>query len=298
MAIQSFLVFIGSLLASSIALAVVVKNLSEGFAVSGKKPFVYGSVAAILTSGAAYLASFVADNKFVVFWFLGGVFLVFGIIHILMIHNRYFYTYKTDSNKILWAEVLFGLSVIFLTIVVFSSLQYFLDGQKDFLFYPVLLSTLLFFVPLLVFHSFQAAYDIPATKFPTWEYPLHKPIAVPDEEEDRGTRKLVIAFEIANKPTDYKRTNFRAKGPETMKLGDLFYHVINENNHRYSQAKIEYTDKNHEPYEWWFRRKPKWYQAQKIFNPELSLRENGVRENTIIICERVLENKPIVNTTR
>ena len=283
MAIQYFLIFIGGVLACSIALAVAVKNLSEGFAVGGKKPFVYGSVSALITSGGAYLASYVAENPFTVFWIVGGLFLLFGVIHVAFIHSRYFYAFKQSTNKVLLAEILFGLSVILFSVAVFCSLQYFLK-DKNFLFYPVLMSTLLFFVPLLVFHAYEAAFSIPATVFPTWEFPLYRPIELPDDEGSE--RIVVIGFEIPKKNADQRKTYFRAKGPETMKLSEFFYHFVNEYNDRYSETTIDLTDHSDEPSEWWFHRKPKWYQTQKIYHPNMSVRENGIRENTVIVCER------------
>lgn len=287
MAIQFFLAFFGSLLAGAIGLAMVVKNMSEGFAVSGKKPFVYGSLSGLFTSLAAYLVSFASENPFEVFWYLGGVFLGFGILHILFVHGRYFGGRRLNAGNVLWAEIVFGLAVVFFTVVAFASLQYFLKKDKDFLFYPLLLSALLFFVPLLVFHSFGAAYDIPATTFPVWSYPLHKPIELPDPEDMPNERILVIGFEIAKRETDGRKTYFRAKGPESMKLGDFFYHFMNEYNESYGQTPIAYTDRGFEPHEWWFARKPRWYQLQKIYNPDLSIRENGIKENTVIVCERI-----------
>jgi hypothetical protein len=293
MTIQFFLAFVGTLVGSSIALALVVKKISEGFAVSGKKPYTYGFFSAVFTSLAAYLAVILSDDPFYVFWILGGVFLLFGIVYIGFVHNRYFFTYKTNSNKVLLAEIIFGLSVIIFTIAVFSSLQYFLKEKKDFLFYPLMMSALLFFVPLLFYHTFQAAFNIPASYFPTWQYPLHQPIELPDE--DSREKIAVIGFEIAKKASDHRKTYFRAKGPETMKLGEFFYHFINEYNEHYSGTAIEYADGAYEPFEWWFHRKPKWYQTQKIYDPELSIRENGIWENTVIICERVHQPAHISN---
>jgi hypothetical protein len=292
MGIQVFLGFIGCLLACSIALAVVVKNLAEGIAVSGKKPFLYGSGSAILTSLAAYLASFSA-NPFEVFWFFGGIFFLFGIIHMLFIHKRFFYANKNNSNEVLIAEVLFGLSLILFTIVVFSALQYFFK-DPNFLFYPIVVSTLLFFVPLLVFHSFQAAYDIPAARFPTWQYPLHKPVELPDI--DGGDRVLIIGFEVAKNTTYSRKDYFRVRAPETWQLSTLFYHFINEYNDPDNKTTIEYIDIEDEPYQWWFYKKPKWYQMQKILNPEFSIRESGIKENTVIICERLLNTTPVLKT--
>lgn len=294
MAIQYFLPLIGCMLGCSIALAVVVKKLSESFAVSGKKPLVYGSLSAILTSGVAYLAAYALENPFEIFWALGGIFLVFGIIHIAFVHNRYFGGQRNKNGNVLFAEILFGLAVVLFTILVFSSLQYFFK-DRYFLFYPVLMSSLIFFVPLLFYHSFLAAYNIPATTYPTWQYPLHKPIDLPDEDDSRD-RIAVIGFEIAKKAADHRKTYFRAKGPETMKLGEFLYHFINEYNEQYSETTIEYTNRGYEPYDWWFSRKAKWYQAARIYNPELSIRENGIKENTVIICERILETVSASNT--
>lgn len=294
MAIQIFLIFIGTLLGCAIALAVVVKNLAEGFAVGGKKPLMYGSLSAIFTSLIAFLASFISTDPFEVFWFFGGVFLLFGIVHILFIHNRCFYANKHNSNKVLIAEILFGLSVILFTIVVFSALRYFIEKDRDFLFYPIVMSTLLFFVPVLVFHSFQAAYAIPEAIFPTWQYPLDKPVELPHIQ--RNDRTLVIGFEVAKKATDSRKTFFRVKAPETWTLGELFYHFINEHNDPPNEATIEYTYQEYEPYEWWFYKKEKWYRLQKILNPEFTIRENGIKEDTVIICERSLSVAATSNT--
>ncbi|GAA4737548.1 TssN family type VI secretion system protein [Flavisolibacter ginsenosidimutans] len=293
MVIQFFLAFFGSVLVCAIALAVVVKNLSEGFATSGKKPFVYGALSGILTSLAGYLAAYLLTNPFELFWYLGGIFLLFGIVHLLFVHKRYFGGQKYDQNKVLVAEIVFGLSVVFFAIVVFSSLQYFLKKDRDFLFYPVLLSSLLFFVPLLFSHSFQAAFDIPATTFPTWHYPLNNPIELPDPEDMPNERILVIGFEIAKKTAEGRKTYFRAKGPESMKLGEFFYHFMNEYNESYSETPIEYADRTLKPHEWWFSQKTKWFGGQRIYNPEISIRENGIKENTVIVCERIPRPEPI-----
>jgi len=136
----------------------------------------------------------------------------------------------------------------------------------------------------LLLHAFDAAYTIPPAVYRTWHYPLHQPIDLPDE--DPNERLLVIGFEIAKKAKGSERTYFRAKAPETMKLGELFYHFVNDYNDLHSETTIEYADDDFVPHEWWFRKKPKWYQFHKILNPDYSIRENGITENTVIICER------------
>lgn len=124
--------------------------------------------------------------------------------------------------------------------------------------------------------------------FATWYYPV-TPIELPDEKANE--KILVIAFEIAKTPADKLKTNFRAKGPDSMLLGELYYHFLNDYNDIQSETPIEYVDAENNPQEWWFRVKPKWYQGQRILDPQLSIRDNQIRENSIIICERIIQDQ-------
>lgn len=284
MAIKFFLLYIGSLLAGSIILLNIVKQFAQGFAASGKKPVIYGTFSSVIASAAAYGCTFVNKHLFTVFWLLSSLFLLFGIIHMVLIHKRYFSSYQQDNTKVLIGEILFALSVVLFTIVVFSSLQYFLQN-KDFLFYPMMMSTLAFFIPVLVMQTFQAAYDIPSPVYSTWAYPLNQTIDLPPENPRE--KILVIGFEIRKKFADTRRTYFRAKAPENMELGQLFYFFINDYNELQSETPIEFADKNFEADEWWFRKKIKWYQSLYVLDPAMSVKDNGIVENTVIICERI-----------
>jgi hypothetical protein len=285
MALKFFLGYVGLFLAFAITLLVLVKPFSEGFAASGKKPTVYSIVSAIIVSLIAYVSKFISDHGFTVYWIIAGIFFLFGMIHVSIVNKKYFYATGDNNNQLIIAELMFGISIIFFVIVIFSSLHYFLSDDTQYLFYPMLLSCLSFFIPILIYHTFDAAYNIPTAIFTTWSYPLNQQIDLPDENPSE--RLYVIGFEIAKKNTDIKRSYFRAKAPESMKLGDLYYFFINDYNELQSETPIEYATKDFDSYKWWFRRKPKWYQRQRILNPEITVRENGIRENTIIICERI-----------
>jgi hypothetical protein len=253
---------------------------------SGKRPLIYGTVSSAITSLAAYGTFFITENLFTIYWILAGIFLLFGIIHIMMTHQRYFAP-RENNQKILIGELFFAVSVIFFTLLIFSALLYFLR-DRSFLFYPTLMSGLTFFVPLAFIHTFRAAYNIPPSTFKTWRYPITKAIDPPDE--DPNERLLVIGFQIAKRPSDQTKTYFRAKTPENIVLGDLYYHFINDYNELQSETPIEFLDQQSATHEWWFRAKPKWYQFHKILDPEKTMLENGVRENTVIICERIYNN--------
>jgi len=285
MAIQFFLGYIGLFLVFAVTLLVLVKPLSEGFAAGGKKPTIYSIISATIAALAAYISRFITDHSFAVYWIIAGIFLLFGVIHVSIVNKKYF-SNGNNNGKMIIAELMFGISVIFFVVIIFSSLQYFLSNDKQYLFYPMLLSGLAFFVPILIFQTFNTAFNIPPAVFTTWSYPLTQSIELPDENPSE--RLFVIGFEIAKKSKNVTRTYFRAKAPESMKLGELYYHFINDYNELQSETPIEYVTNDFNAYEWWFRRKPKWYQAQRILNPEITVRENGIKENTVIICERII----------
>lgn len=279
MALKIFLLYIGTFFAGSAALLAVVKSLVLNFTV--KKPAFYGILSSILTSAAAYGVVYLTENPTIIYWILAVLFFIFGLIHLWFTHKRFFNP-KKANNKVLTGEFLFSVSVIFFTVVTLSSLLYFFR-DKYFMFFPVLMSALMFFVPLLFRNMFRTAFTIPKAKFVTWQYPL-KSIDLLDEKE--GEKLLVIGFEIAKKNTGAK-TYFRAKAPEQMPLGELYYHFINDYNELQSETPINYTDADNEMTEWWFRIKPKWYQLNRILDPTLTIAENGIKENSVIICERL-----------
>ncbi|MBS1929187.1 MAG: hypothetical protein KIS82_10515 [Ferruginibacter sp.] len=284
MALKFFLVYIGVFFAFAIGFLMLAKNFASSLGAAGKKPLLEGGLSALLISGFAYGVTVFVKHLFAVFWIFAALFILFGIFHILFFHKKYFYKHNIDKTKATVAEILFMLSLLFIIIVFFSALQYFLK-DKNFLFFPTLMCMLAFFIPLSILYSFEAAYNIPPTEYPTWKYPLYHPIDLPDERPNE--KLLVIAFEAAKAPTDKVRTNFRAKGPETMKLGDLFYHFINDYNEIQSETPIQYADQENSAFDWGFRIRPRGIRASQILDPELSMRENGIRENSIIICERI-----------
>lgn len=284
MALKYFITFLGMLFAGATALWMLIKSFAAAFAAQGKKPLIYGIVSGLIAGLAAFGAAWVVDDVFTLFWVLSGIFLVQGIVHMALMHAKFYKTKEDTFWKLFTGELMFALCVVMITVLVFAAAEYFLK-DKSFLFYPELMSVLFFFAPLLFYHAYRAALFIPAATFPTWLYPTGRPLDPPDEVE--GERLLVIGFEIAKKNTDGKKTYFRARAPEGIGLGELFYHFINDYNELQSETPIQVIDAHNEPYEWWFRIRPKWYQGQRILHPAETMRENGVRENTVIICERM-----------
>ena len=285
MAIKYFWIYIGCFFTGAFVLFVAVKRFAKAFAGKGLKPVLYGIAAAVFFGGLSFLSTLTPFNDYIVFWLSALVFLTFGIFHILVFHKKYFYPEQNNPGGVILGELLFSIALLFFCIVVFSALMYFVTANKSYHFYPMLTCMLAFFVPVSLFYTFQAAYNIPNPVFASWIYPVHEQIDLPDERPNE--KLVVIAFEIAKKSSSELKTNFRAKGPETMKLGDLYYHFINDYNELHSETTIDFADGQHESYEWWFRLKPKWFQSNRILDPELTVRENKIKENSVIICERL-----------
>lgn len=131
-----------------------VKKLSSNFGNQGKKPWVFNFVSSALASGAAFGATYISDNLFLPFGFCL-LFLLAGLIFILLIHKKYFKARRDNRNKQLFAEILFGLSSLFLCVAMFSALQYFLK-DKNFMYFPVLLSMLFFFCAIAIVAVFRS----------------------------------------------------------------------------------------------------------------------------------------------
>lgn len=284
MALKTFILYFAPFLVGSFALFAVIKQYASSFSAQGKKPLLYGGLSSVVSSGIAFGATFISNNLFLVFWIMSGVYFLFGLIHLAITHKKFFSHPRETKNKLFYAELLFAITIVLFSIAAFAALQYFLK-DKSFLFYPMLLSLLFFFVPFLLSNTFIAAYDIPATVHTGWQYPLTNPLDLPDEKE--GERLYVIGFEIAKKESDQQRTYFRAKAPEGMLLGELYYHFINDYNELQSETPIRFLDEEGKAQEWYFRTKPKWYQRSRILDAGRSIQEGGIRENTVIICERV-----------
>ena len=288
MALSYFLMYLGFLFAGSALLWMLINQFASAFAAQGKKPMIYGIIIAVLSGGAMFGIACATTDLFLAFWLFGSTFTVAGIVQMAIMHQRFYRTKEDNFTKLFIGELIFAIAVVLFTIMVFSALVYFLK-DKNFMFYPMLMSALFFFVPFLFVHTFNAAYKIPQSVFTTWQYPIGKPIDPPDEQE--GERLLVIGFEIGKKTTDAKKTYFRARAPEGIKLGELFYHFINDYNELQSETPIQFIDHTNAPFEWWYRVKPKWYQMNRLLDPFVTIRDNGIRENSVIICERIY--KPV-----
>ncbi|HTE02131.1 MAG TPA: TssN family type VI secretion system protein [Mucilaginibacter sp.] len=261
------------------------KSLSKGLSSLTKKDILILVCASLLNVFLLFAITYLVDSLFTLFWIFCFLYLVFGVVNFMLMHNRFLPSPGEKKYPGVFAEIFFSLAVMLFVTIITSLLIYFVKDAL-FILYPVMLSVLAFIIPQFFYYTFDAAYNIPVTDFNVWEYPVSKRIDPPDESLNENL--LVIGFNISKKVSEQK-TVFRAKAPENIILGELFYHFINEYNEEKSETPIEFLDDYKDPIIWWFRLQRKWYQFNKVLDPSLRIRDNFIKENSVIICEQLIK---------
>lgn len=147
-------------------------------------------------------------------------------------------------------------------------------------------SLLFFILPYFIYHTYQLSIAIPPKIYKQWYYPVRS--QEPALDEAKLKNMLVISFEFQKQMSDRYFTNFRAKAPVDMEFGQLFYYFINDYNDRHESGSIRYSDTQGDLHGWIFYRKPKWYHlSTKYIDTDKTVFINNIRENDVIICNRV-----------
>jgi len=151
-----------------------------------------------------------------------------------------------------------------------------------------LLSVLFFIAPSLFYTTCLLYMKIPVKILRKWYYPIDKHIDDPTDREMDSP--LVVGFEFKKNARDENKTTFRAKAPREMIFGKLFYYFINDYNDRNPAEKIEFMDENNKPQSWIFYHKPNWFGSIRYIDPEETNSFNFIKENSVIVCKRVIES--------
>lgn len=209
--------------------------------------------------------------------------LIIGILHSVFIYKMLPWTSK---NKFLW-EFLFSFSIACLGALLLLLVFKFIVGL-EILQYLMLSAVFWFFVPFLFIQAFYRYIAIPSKVFRKWYYPVGKEIADPLDSE--LVALLVVSFVFHKKMNDPEITTFRAKAPQKMVFGRLFYYFINDYNERHPESSIEFIDQGVQPFGWVFYLKPRWIGIRRYIDPDQIIRDNRIKENSIIVCQRIKEN--------
>ena len=284
--LNKLLLYLGiSLISFSAIIGIFAKKIRNSF-----KPFSKRAIWYLLISVAVFAVTglFIAIRIFSsyngYFIFFQVLFLLYGALHIYMMHK------KMDWGK---EKQTFVPDLIFTFIVLLAGAICFMLAyrwlNREGLEISMMFSTLFFIIPLFVWHTFLSALAIPPKVLNQWYYPVHEPME--DPEESKLKNMLLISFEFQKNGQESFFTNFRAKAPVDMELGELFYYFINDYNERHPQGQIHFSNGTGKPYGWMFYKKPKWYTILTTYmDSDKTIYLNRIRENDVIVCSRILEN--------
>lgn len=119
-----------------------------------------------------------------------------------------------------------------------------------------------------------------------WTYPENA--EMPDMDLIDFSAICLITFEIHKKNNDRHPTSMRFKAPMHISFGELFYLCLNDYNEVNPSTPIEYIDRDGKYYAWQFYEKPKhWWQAKKYIDPSITVMENKIKTNSVIVPYRV-----------
>jgi hypothetical protein len=141
-----------------------------------------------------------------------------------------------------------------------------------------------FLIPYVVAWVYRYYLAIPAAEYKKWYYPLGK--SMPDLDLIDLSKILVIQFEFPKKLNDSAPTNFKAKAPLQMTLGELFLIFINDYNEQNATSGIQFLDEKNTPLGWHFYYRKGRFSSRYYFDPDLSFQQNNIADNLIIKAER------------
>ncbi len=234
--------------------------------------------------GVATLFAYTGLKNFSLYFF---IFLQVWLLSLGIIHSHFI-------NKILpwfpgssfWWQLLFNLMIACVgsILMLFALTALHLSDQ-----YCIMMSSITwFFIPFFFIKSLYRFMSIPKRNLKNWLYPLNETIPPPTDPE--MANPVIISFEFQKRNSDPEKTVFRAKAPLAMQMGRLFYYFINDYNERHPGTPIEIASEENKPYGWVYHFKRKWSLKTKYLDPDATISENQVRENSVIVCRRVNES--------
>ena len=282
--ITKYLIILG---AGTIGLWVVLVNVISGIRGAFKpyqKATLWYTLAGLLFFAFIALLAYpgIIENPFSAFLCFQIYFLLLGCWHAYLMPKRLRWS---GDDKAFISELVFTLLLAVLGAISFLLVYHLLNGND--LEYIMTASIFFFITPWLFYNTFQSAIAIPPKVLKEWFYPYQQEVEEPEESKMKNL--LVISFEFQKQVTDQNITNFRAKAPVDMEMGQLFYYFINDYNERHPNSRIQYVNAKGEPHGWIFYKKPKWYSVLTSYiDAEKTIFNNNIKENDVIICSRSL----------
>ncbi len=231
-----------------------------------------------------------AGNLFNPYWYLISqiIYLILGIIHVNLLHR--FFRKHIDS---LGMSILFE-SILSITCIAFGGYLFYLifEWMSRGMGYPIMAATsmLIFLVPMFFYYCYIQFISIPFDIYKTWRYSPDQKL--PDFEGADFDRLMVLNVELSKNLEDANRFRIKAKTlPTGVTFGDWFYRVVDDYNHKNPNSVIHLSDQEREPYYWIFYTKKSFFSFRKYIDFDQDISTNGISENEVVICKRVIQHE-------
>ncbi len=106
---------------------------------------------------------------------------------------------------------------------------------------------------------------------------------------------MTLKIKVPVKTSDRKKKVFSTKAPLSMKLGEFFDHFVIIQNNKW-RHKIEISEGDLREFGWKFYEENLGGLVRRRLDPDMSLVENGVKENSTIVALRVYKMAPALET--
>lgn len=239
---------------------------------------IYISTVVLLSLAFAFLSITVYRNGFAG-WLVKSLLIIF-LLGTAITHTRIYFKRIPLSNSGWRPSVFFFSLLAFVAVTVLFLV--FLLFQKELLLLSI--NGLLFLLPVVMIKTWNAFDNISENEFPVYKL---------EADEERDVKVYLNTLSIGIKilidgPELYERT-FYTNLPEQLPLGHLFSMFMQYEDYDADDDIISRLNEKDTNYGWLFYKKSFFGLVRKNIDPYLSLNENEVSNNAVIVAKRVKE---------
>lgn len=269
----------------AIILGIMKKKLPK---IKGKLIIIYVLLASLCIAIPGFLGF--SGNMFNPYWYLLAliIYLFLGIFNVNLMG-----AYFNDNSSPAWFMITFEV-LISLTCMLFGGYLFCLifNWLSPFYGYALISSTSItvFIIPLLFYYTYIQYINIPLDIYKTWEY--SKDSDAVDFDKLEFSNLLVLNLELTKTIKDGLKSRIDAKAPsDGVSVGNWFYRVVDDYNHKYPNSPIHLLDDNGDPYSWIFYTKKSIFHFRRYIDFEETMDKNKITKHSTIICKRVINNE-------
>jgi hypothetical protein len=238
-----------------------------------------------------------SGNLFNPFWYLFSMllYLLLGMLHVNLISS-----YFNDPDHPQWFIMLFESLITIICMLLGGYFFYLIfNWVSPFEGYALMATTsiIIFIVPLSFYYCYIQYINIPFEIHKTWRHTMNHAAVDFDKIEFRTL--LLLNLELTKTVADGQKSRIDAKAPsDGISVGEWFYRVVDDYNHKYPNSPIHLFNLENDPYSWIFYIKKSIFHLRKFIDFDKTMSENNITEHTTIICRRVINNEIADKSTK